>query len=482
MKTIQLMLTSRWSKLLAVLVIGIWCARVEAAYWNQNRTHTHRQGADLDGDGIPNLVDPDIDNDGIPNAFDKNIDGGISKSGPFADQYIGDRSDNDSPSELDIDEDGLPDDSLAEKDIDGDGKLNDAADEDDIDGDGRADDNSAERDIDGDGRDDDSAMEDDIDGDGRDDDDALELDIDSDGKPDLTDDDIDGDGRQNDDLAETDGDGDGRRNDDASESDEDGDGLADVSDDDDNNNGVHDIDDSNHHPEDGEGEIQLELTAQPAAPVESSVKITLQHFGTGSAKFVVDARDLAVGDYQLLVAGVLRGTLEVVQESNKTQGILVFKSSDSGSGNLLLDFPVAEQAVELSQGGISYFSGTAPTLPPIGNGDEGENHVPLTRGPGISNDAEAEVVIQFGIAGPTTLEINLQKVPVGDYSVNIGDATRGTLVVHATADGNAGELHFEVDGSGDTLPLNFPSAGQSIALVQGATIHFFGQLPAAAAP
>ena len=28
---------------------------------------------DLDGDGVPNIVDPDVDNDGIPNALDKNI-------------------------------------------------------------------------------------------------------------------------------------------------------------------------------------------------------------------------------------------------------------------------------------------------------------------------------------------------------------------------------------------------------------------------
>ena len=34
--------------------------------------------ADLDSDGIPNVVDPDIDNDGIPNAMDRNVDGGVA--------------------------------------------------------------------------------------------------------------------------------------------------------------------------------------------------------------------------------------------------------------------------------------------------------------------------------------------------------------------------------------------------------------------
>lgn len=415
------MLTSRWSKLLAVLFIGIWCARVEAAYWNQNRTHTHRQGADLDSDGIPNLVDPDVDNDGIPNAFDKNIDGGISKSGPFSGQFIGDHSDNDSPSELDIDDDGLADDSLAESDIDGDGKT------------------------------------------------------------DLVDEDIDGDGRQNGNSAEIDLDGDGSRNDDSAESDDDGDSVDDIDDDDDNNDGTRDIDDASHHHEESENEVQADLTAQPSAPNESSVKITLQRYGTGASKFAIDARDLAVGSYEVFVAGVAHGAVTVVQESTKTQGTLTYKTADSGNYDLLLDFPVAGLTVEIRQGATVYFSGTAPALPPSEH-EEGSTAVPLTRGVGISNLAEAEVRMEFGPAGPANLEITLQKVPVGGYSVVIGDATRGTLTVTATATGNKGELHFEVGGSGSTLPLDFPSAGQSIALVQGAQTYFFGQLPISGTP
>ena len=160
----------------------------------------------------------------------------------------------------------------------------------------------------------------DTDGDGRADNSSTELDIDGDAKKDVAklEDDIDGDGHSNDDSAETD---------------DDGDEVADVKDADDNNNNVKDIDEPDHHPESGEQEIQADLVAQPAAPQDSSVKITLQHYGTGSAKFAVDARDLAVGNYELFVGGIVRGNLVVVQESNKTQGILVFKSAESGSGD-----------------------------------------------------------------------------------------------------------------------------------------------------
>lgn len=421
MKTIQLMLISRWSKLMAVASIAVWCTTVDAAYWNRNRTHTHQQGADLDGDGVPNIVDPDVDNDGIANALDHNIDGGIAKDGPYAGQFIGDHSDNDNPSELDIDEDGLADDSLAENDIDGDGKN------------------------------------------------------------DLTDDDIDGDSRLNGSSSEMDIDGDSLRNDDAADMDDDGDGVDDIDDDDDSNDGTRDIDDPAHHNEESENEVQADLIAQPAAPMGSTVKVTLQRFGTGSSKFAIDARDLAVGSYEVFVAGVTHGLVEVVQESGNTRGTLTYKTADSGSGDPLLNFPVAGLTVELRQGATIYFSGTAPALPPSEH-HEGLNAVLLTRGEGISNLADAEVRMEFGLSGPTTLEINLQKLPVGDYSVKIGDATRGTLVVLATADGNAGELHFEIGGSGSTLPLNFPAAGQSIAIVQGITTWFFGQLPATGAP
>jgi hypothetical protein len=421
MKSIPQMLSSRWMKLLAVLLVAAWCSSVNAAYWNRTRTHTHSQGRDLDGDGIPNVVDPDIDNDGIPNILDKNIDGGIAKTGPYAGKYIGDHSDNDSPSEDDIDDDGLADDSLGEKDIDGDGKPDD----------------------------------------------------------DPTEDDIDGDGRKNDDPADMDIDGDGLKNSDASEFDEDGDEIDDIDDDDDDHDGIKDIDDDSHHPEDQEGEIELELDRQSAAPEDSSAKIKLQKYGTGEIKFSVEASDLVAGNYQLMVGEVARGTIAVVQESSKTQGRLVFKSAGSGSGDLLLDFTVAGQAIALVNAGTVYFSGIAPELPAIGP-EAGEDSVALTRSPGVPPEAAAEAVLHFGTSGPTELEVSLEKVPAGDYLVVIGDSTRGTLVVSGPAGESQGQLNFKVEDSEDALPLNFPSAGQSIAIIQGSTTFFFGQLPAAA--
>ena len=147
--------------MLALALVIANLPSADAAYWARNRNRRgsasddgttsssgqKSRGRDLDGDGIPNSVDPDIDNDGIPNGLDPNVDGGIARSGPYRGRYIGDRLPNGHPAERDIDDDGLPNDSAAEHDIDGDGIPN-ALDE-DVDGDGIP--NATDTDDDGDG-------------------------------------------------------------------------------------------------------------------------------------------------------------------------------------------------------------------------------------------------------------------------------------------------------------------------------------------
>ena len=143
---------------------------------------------DLDGDGIPNISDPDVDNDGILNGDDLNVDGGVALSGPYAGRYIGDKFNNDSPREKDIDGDGLADNSPLELDIDGDGLLDTDPAELDIDGDGRLDSAIDELDTDGDGIVDRRDLDDDGDGIR----DREDTDDDGDGIPDLEDSDHDG--------------------------------------------------------------------------------------------------------------------------------------------------------------------------------------------------------------------------------------------------------------------------------------------------
>jgi hypothetical protein len=318
---------------------------------------------DLDGDGIPNIVDPDIDNDGLPNGLDDNVDGGIAKSGPYAGQYIGDHLRNDNPAETDIDDDGLADDSLGETDIDGDGMLDDDAGEQDIDGDGRNDTDASERDIDGDGRRDNDDDEDDLDGDGLDDDDPLEDDIDGDNLPDGEDDDIDGDGLLNGDPAELDTDGDGKPDDSPEEDDVDGDEIADRFDPDDDNDGELDEDDPDHVGDADEEEVEDELTPTASAPAESEAVVRLQQLGTGKTEFGLEVHGLAAGNYEIVVNGVVRGTLVMIDDDGEAEGEIEFETAPIEEEEILLDFPVIGLPVSVRQSGIDYFTGTIPTPP-----------------------------------------------------------------------------------------------------------------------
>lgn len=332
-------------------------------------TGAPRDALDLDGDGIPNLVDLDVDNDGLPNAMDPNVDGGIALAGPYAGMYIGDHLENDNPAEEDIDGDGLLDDSLGEIDIDGDSDPDDDEYELDIDGDGRDDDSLTELDVDGDGRNDDASDEDDIDGDGLDDDDdAEEKDIDGDGIADDQDDDIDGDGRLNSAEDEDDIDGDGRRNDDPDELNEDGDDFDDIDDDDDDNDGEKDEDDPDHHAEGDEREVEVSLT-RVSAPTESRAKISVQHFGFGEIKFEVKVEGVTGVPLDLVIDGIVRDSLVLDGENLEVE----YESTPDRDNERLLDFDVLGMPIELRQSGLVLFTGDIPNGPSSDEGFEPES-------------------------------------------------------------------------------------------------------------
>lgn len=399
---------------------------------------------DLDGDGIPNIVDPDIDNDGLPNMMDPNVDGGIALTGPYAGKYIGDHLDNDNPAEDDIDGDDLSDDSLGEIDIDGDSEADNSDFEKDIDGDGRDDDLLTELDIDGDGRNDDSISEDDIDGDGFDDNDDLdEDDIDGDGLKDDVDDDIDGDGLPNSSEFEKDTDGDGLSNDDPEDHNKDGDNLDDRYDSDDDNDGDLDEDDPDHHPEADEIEVERRLTRQSAAPVDSEVKVKIQQMAYGNVEFEIEAKDLPVGDYDIVIDGVTRGTLPVLQDGNDTEGEVEFEKFPNKSEEQLLDFEVFGLPIEIQLNGTVYFSGSVPTPPDSPDGSNGggtnQNSDPVNGGlsfgalMGLSfllNDGGTPERLDF-LTITTGQEVDLVKSDIDGFSYTYevtGDSI-ATLVV-----------------------------------------------------
>jgi hypothetical protein len=420
--------------------------------------HAAGTAPDLDGDGIPNIVDPDIDNDGIPNALDDNIDGGWARSGPFAGKYLGDHLDNANPAEKDIDGDELSDGSLAERDIDGDGKADDASSELDIDGDGREDDAAAERDIDGDGRNDDMLDEDDIDGDGYDDDDAAEMDT-------------DGDGLNNGDLAENDHDGDGITDD--LDDDRDGDGRPDMEDDDDNNDGISDNDDGSPDLP-GEQKLTNQLIRNAAAPSNADARAQIHLRSSGSARFGVKVENFGPGSYAVLVGSVPRGTITI--GSGDSDGELAFDTHPDDPGELLLDFNPAGLTVSILSGSTEWFHGSAPT--PSAGGTDQSWESEFARSAAAAPKAEGRIKLSVSASGSASLTVEIQDLAPGTYDVRVGGIIRGQLVAAVHSNRVEGSLKFiaNPDQSGEAL-LNFDAAHQPITVEKSGTVHLTGTSP-----
>lgn len=260
---------------------------------------------DLDRDGIANRLDSDVDGDGIPNVADRNVDGGKCRKGPLKGKYVGDRLSNGSSGEKDIDDDGLADDSRRENDIDGDRRNDDARNEKDIDGDGRRD---------------------------------------------REDDDIDGDDIDNADDDDCDGDGKGRGRDD----DDDGDELDDDDDDDDNGDGFDD---------DDLAETEVPLKATASAPAGSRVRVKVKQLPNGNIELEFDGRNLAEGDYDVVVNGQVLGQLSMEDDDGRTEGEVEFKSNADDDDENPLPFNPIGLPIEIVQGAVTFFTGTVPTPP-----------------------------------------------------------------------------------------------------------------------
>lgn len=79
----------------------------------------------------------------------------------------------------------------------------------------------------------------------------------------------------------------------------------------------------------------------------------------GTLSFEVELEDLAVGSYDLLVGGVVRGAISVVATSKGTRGKLEFES-ELKPGRPLLNFDVVGQEIVVQQGATIFFTRTFP--------------------------------------------------------------------------------------------------------------------------
>ena len=221
--------------------------------------------------------------------------------------------------------------------------------------------------------------------------------------------------------------------------------------------------------------------------------------------FKVEIEDIPVGAYALVVDGIERGSIQVAEDDDGTEGEIEFRFPPD-AGKPLLDFDPRGKPVEVFEGSTHVFHVDFPATAGNdddddddgddgdngddgsggddgdgGNGDEGdagevEIEIDLTNTgalPAASGDAKFEIDDD----GERDFDVEIEDLPVGGYNLVVGGLQRGTINVEASDDGNEGEIEFGDPGEDDELPLDFDPRGQLIEIFDGDTLIFSADFP-----
>jgi hypothetical protein len=186
--------------------------------------------------------------------------------------------------------------------------------------------------------------------------------------------------------------------------------------------------------------------------------------------FRVEAEDLPVGPYELVVAGTVRGTINVaVQPDASVQGEIEFSSDPDDPDELPLNFDPTGAIIEVRQGATVFLSTTAGTPGP-GTCDVIDSEVAMVNS-GADADAKGKARVRQDVDCGRNFRVEIEKLPIGDYELVVGGITRGTINVQLANGEAVGHIEFdtEPDQPGELL-LDFDPRGQFVEVGQGATV------------
>lgn len=205
--------------------------------------------------------------------------------------------------------------------------------------------------------------------------------------------------------------------------------------------------------------------------------------------FSVEIEDVPVGAYELLVAGNVVGTINVVNTTSGTEGEIEFNAGDDHpDGELPLTFDPAGASIVIRKDGTVYFEGTlgstggtggntgggSVTFPPEGPTQIEENLAKTGAISGASGDAKFEIRDN----GRRKFSVEIEDVPAGTYKLYIGGTLRGTIHAAAVVGGVEGEIEFSHgdDNPKGELPMTFEPRGQLIEIKNAAGEVIFSHL------
>jgi hypothetical protein len=186
--------------------------------------------------------------------------------------------------------------------------------------------------------------------------------------------------------------------------------------------------------------------------------------------FEVEIEDVPAGAYQLRVGGVVRGTITAAFDPTRgrVRGEIEFDSDDDEPTELPLTFDPRGQSIQIFAGAALAFSIDAlvPGASTAGSCTPEEEERPLAANasqPSASGRARMRVRDDCR----TRLNVEIEDVVAGNYTVRIGGVTRATLAAAFDAvEGQVrGEVEFGDDDAGSP-PLDFDPHGQSVEIEQ----------------
>jgi len=197
-----------------------------------------------------------------------------------------------------------------------------------------------------------------------------------------------------------------------------------------------------------------------------------------STEFEVEVEDVPVGSYNLSVDGIIRSQIQVINTSSGTEGKVEFESPATAN-KLLLDFDPRDKVIEVLEGNTVLFS--SEFTPPVG----GTNPPQASGAPPFANNIETKVFFNntgviASARGEVELEqelnevefeVEIENVPLGNYSLFVGGVEKGIITVVNDDGGQEGELEFRFPSETGKPLLNFDPRGQLIEVRQnGSTI------------
>lgn len=188
--------------------------------------------------------------------------------------------------------------------------------------------------------------------------------------------------------------------------------------------------------------------------------------------FQVEVEDLPAGSYEVLVGGVVRGTVNVVDlGAGVVQGEIEFDTDVDEPGEVLLDFDPVGKLVEVRQGGTVYLSST------VGAGAPGscgfEDVEPDLVSTGVDPDADGKARFRQETDCDRDFRVEVEDLAVGSYGLAVAGIVRGAIQVVDTGAGDTeGELEFDSDPDepGEIL-LDFDPRGKLVEVRQGGTVY-----------